>query len=179
MSRDFLFKVFFMNHLSPSPWKWRKDRFKFFQKSAEIFASQGAPTISMTPSVNFATGTTGIVDSGCIIAAVVNDSGGKFPPTSTTPAVNLPPVVILPPVSTTWVAKNGNNIRLLRHKKLIHMLRLLPKGVKKIIKIFLIEDFFRLPPVSPVSTTPVANGIPRIYKKNWNGIPRVLGETDS
>ncbi len=53
----------------------------------------------------------------------------------------------------------------------------------KIIKIFLIEDFFHLP---PVSTTPVVHLelqiSPRIFVKNWNspeGIFRGLGETDS
>jgi hypothetical protein len=34
------------------------------------------------------------------------------------------------------------------------MLTLLPKGVKKMIRAFLIEDFFHLP---PVSTTPVVH----------------------
>ncbi len=54
---------------------------------------------------------------------------------------------------------------------------------KKIIKIFLIEDFFHLP---PVSTTPVVNLelriSPRIFEKilnGSNGILRGLGETDS
>ncbi len=61
----------------------------------------------------------------------VNDTGGKLPPVSMTPAANLPPVSTtpaanfatsspcvvdtggkLPPVSTTPVANNGNNIRL-------------------------------------------------------------------
>ena len=53
----------------------------------------------------------------------------------------------------------------------------------KIIKIFLIEDFFHLP---PVSLTPVANLelriSPRIFEKirnDPNGILRGLGETDS
>ncbi len=53
----------------------------------------------------------------------------------------------------------------------------------KIIKIFLIEDFSHLP---PVSTTPVVNLVlrisPRIFEKNRKGrtgILRCLGETDS
>ncbi len=53
----------------------------------------------------------------------------------------------------------------------------------KIIKIFLIEDFFHLP---PVSLTPVANLelwiSPRIFKKIRNGLNEILwgwGETDS
>ena len=54
---------------------------------------------------------------------------------------------------------------------------------KKIFKIFLIEDFFHLP---PVSATPVVNLelpiSPRLLEKIWNGlngILRGLGETDS
>jgi hypothetical protein len=53
----------------------------------------------------------------------------------------------------------------------------------KIIKIFLIEDFFHLP---PVSATPVVNLelqiSPRILEKNRNGLNGILwgwGETDS
>jgi hypothetical protein len=53
----------------------------------------------------------------------------------------------------------------------------------KIIKIFLIEDFFHLP---PVSLTPVANLelriSPRIFEKIQNGLKGILrgwGETDS
>jgi hypothetical protein len=53
---------------------------------------------------------------------------------------------------------------------------------KEIMKIFLIEDFFHLP---PVSATPVVHLVlqisPRIFKKNRNspnGIIRGLGETD-
>jgi hypothetical protein len=54
---------------------------------------------------------------------------------------------------------------------------------KKIIKTFLLEDFFHLP---PVSLTPVVHLEPRIspqiLEKNQNGrksILRCLGETDS
>jgi hypothetical protein len=64
------------------------------------------------------------------------------------------------------------------------MLTLLPKGVqKKIIKIFLLECFFHLP---PVSLTLVANLelriSPRIFEKirnGPNGILGGLGETGS
>ncbi len=84
----------------------------------EIFASQGAPRVSMSLSVNFATSTVFVVDTGGKFAtsvnetgskfsAGVNDTSGKLPPVSTTPAENLSPV------STTPVANNGNNIRLL------------------------------------------------------------------
>jgi hypothetical protein len=49
VSRDFFLLVFFMNQFPPSPRVFHLDRFKFFQKFAEIFASQGAPPVSTTP----------------------------------------------------------------------------------------------------------------------------------
>jgi hypothetical protein len=36
----------------------------YFQKYAEIFASEGAPPVSKTPVANFATDTAGVVDTG-------------------------------------------------------------------------------------------------------------------
>jgi hypothetical protein len=78
---------------------------KFYQKFAEIFASEGAPPVSTTHTGGkFATG--------------INDTGGKFchryrccffilVAVSTILSENLLPV------STTPVANNGNNIRLL------------------------------------------------------------------
>jgi hypothetical protein len=44
-----------------------------------------------------------------IFAASVIDTAANSPPVSKTPAVNLPPVLMPPPL----VANNGNNIRLL------------------------------------------------------------------
>jgi hypothetical protein len=35
----------------------------FFQKFAEIIASEGAPPVSMTPAANFVTSTVGVVDT--------------------------------------------------------------------------------------------------------------------
>jgi hypothetical protein len=52
VSRDFLLLVFFMNQFPPSPRVFHLDRFKFFRKFAEIFASQGAPPVSTTPVAN-------------------------------------------------------------------------------------------------------------------------------
>jgi hypothetical protein len=69
VSRDFLLLVFFMNQFPPSPRVFRLDRFEFFRKFTEIFASQGAPLVSATPVANFST----------IFASVV-DTGGKLPP---------------------------------------------------------------------------------------------------
>ncbi len=41
-----------MNQFTPHPRVFRLDRFKFFRKFAEIFASQGAPPVSTTPVTN-------------------------------------------------------------------------------------------------------------------------------
>ncbi len=67
----FCFWFFFMNQFPPSPRVFRLDRFKFFRKFAEIFASQGAPPVSTTPVAN-------------------------LPPASTTQAAKLPPVLATP-----------------------------------------------------------------------------------
>jgi hypothetical protein len=40
------------------------NHFEFFQTFVEIFASQGAPPISMTQTANFATCTAGVDDTG-------------------------------------------------------------------------------------------------------------------
>jgi hypothetical protein len=53
----------------------------FPKKFLEIFASQGAPSVSMTPVVNFSTGTTGVVDIGGKFATGINNT-----------VVNLTPV---------------------------------------------------------------------------------------
>jgi hypothetical protein len=85
VSRDFLLMVFFF-----------LDRFEFFQKFTEIFASQGAPAapaklppvsttpvanlppVSATPVANFSTIFASVVDTGGKFAAGVNDTGGEF-----------------------------------------------------------------------------------------------------
>jgi hypothetical protein len=65
----------------------------------EILASQGPPPVSMTPAANFATKfATGVNDTSGKFAGCVNNTGGKMK---------------LPPVSTTLIANNWNNMRLL------------------------------------------------------------------
>jgi hypothetical protein len=59
-----------MKQFPPSPRVFHLDRFEFFRKFAEIFASQGAPTVSTT--------VTGGNDTGGKIAAGINETGGKF-----------------------------------------------------------------------------------------------------
>ncbi len=70
VSRDFLLLVFFMNQFPPPPHPtvFHLDRFEIFRKFAEIFAS--------------------VVDTAGKFATGVNDTGGKLPPVSTTPAAN-------------------------------------------------------------------------------------------
>ncbi len=84
----------------------------------------------------------------------------NLPPVSMIPAANLPPV------STPPVTNNGNNIRLqtpyseLEGKNLyIYDNSTTQRCPNKIIKNFLLEDFFCLP---PVSLTPVVHLEPRI-----------------
>jgi hypothetical protein len=139
VSRDFLLLVFFMNQFPPSPRVFHLDRFEFFRKFAEIFASQGAPPVSTTPAAklppvsttpmanlppvsatpvaNFSTIFASVVDTGGKFAAGVNDTSGKFATGVNDAGGKLPPVSMtpaanLPPVSTTPVANNGTNIRL-------------------------------------------------------------------
>jgi hypothetical protein len=78
-----------MNQFPPSPRVFHLDRFEFFRKFAEIFASQGAPPVSTTPVANlppvsatqvanFSTIFASVVDTGGKFATGVNDAGGKY-----------------------------------------------------------------------------------------------------
>jgi hypothetical protein len=67
----------------------------------------------------------------------------------------------------------------LKAKIYIYVNSTIQRCFNKIIKIFLIEDFFHLP---PVSATPVANLELRLLEKIRNGPNGILwgwGETDS
>ncbi len=82
VSRDFLLLVFFINQFPPHPRVFHLDRFEFFRKFAEIFASQGAPPVLTTPVAN--------------LPAVSTTPTAKLPPVSTTPVANLRPVSATP-----------------------------------------------------------------------------------
>jgi hypothetical protein len=99
VSRDFLVLVFFMNQFPPHSRVLHLDRFEFFRKFAEIFASQGAPPVSATPAANF---------TPFLLALLIPVA--NLPPVSTIPAENLPPV------STTPVA-NGHRYQ--QHRRQI------------------------------------------------------------
>ncbi len=194
MSRDFLLLVFFMNQFPPSPRVLHLDRFKFFRKFAEIFASQGVPPVSATPVANFSTIFASVVDTGGKFATGVNDTdgkfatgvnaaGGKLPQVSTTPAANLPLVSLTPMANNDTILGCRHRKVNLKPKIYIYLNSTTQRCPNKIIKIFLLEAFFHLP---TVSLTPVANLqlriSPRIFKKIRNGpdgIIRGLGETDS
>ncbi len=62
-----------MYQFSPSSRVFHQDRFEFFQKFAEIFASQGAP-----PGANFYSSFASVVDTRGKFATSVNDISGKF-----------------------------------------------------------------------------------------------------
>jgi hypothetical protein len=59
-----------MNQFPPHPRVFHLDRFEFFRKFAEIFASQGAPPVSTTP-------------------VATTTPAEKLPPVSTTPVANF------------------------------------------------------------------------------------------
>jgi hypothetical protein len=68
---------FFHESVSPQPQSIPLGTFRIFRKFAEIFASKGAPPVSMTPAANFATSLASVVDTGGKFAIGVNDTGGK------------------------------------------------------------------------------------------------------
>jgi hypothetical protein len=85
VSRDFFASGFFLNQFSPSPRVFHLDRFEYFRKFAEIFASQGAPTVSTTPwqichrcQRHRWQIAAGINDTGGKFATGISDTGGKF-----------------------------------------------------------------------------------------------------
>jgi hypothetical protein len=73
-----LLLVFFMIQFPPSPRVFHSDRFKFFRKFAEIFASQGAPPVSTTPVANLPPVSATPVANFLPIFACVVDTSGKF-----------------------------------------------------------------------------------------------------
>jgi hypothetical protein len=111
---------------------------------------------------NFATSFAGVVDTGGKFATGVNDAGDKLPPVSTTLAANLPPV------STTPVANNDYWQLKVNWKEKIYLYAnsTAQRWPKDIMKTFLIEDFFHLPPLSATPVVHLELRIsPRIKKK--------------
>jgi hypothetical protein len=152
-----------MNQFSSSPRVSHEDRFKFFRKFAEIFASQGAPPVSTTaaanlppvstiPAANFSTSFASIVDTGGKFATGVNDTGGE-----------------------EW----EQQLKIELEKTIyLYANSITQRCPKERIQSFLIEDFFHLPPVANLEL----RKSPRIFEKirnGPNGIIGGLGKTDS
>ncbi len=142
VSGDFLLLVFFMNLFPPSPRVFRWDRFEFFRKFADIFASQGAPPVSTTPVANlppvsatpvanFFTIFAGVVDTSGKFATGVNDTGGKFATgVNDTGGKICQQYQAAETLKWTW------------RQKFIYMLTLLPKDVQtKLLKFFSLKVF--------------------------------------
>ncbi len=148
-----IFCFWFFSWISfPPPKVFHLDRFEFFRKFAEIFASQGAPPISMTPVAN--------------LPPLSTTPATKLPPVSTTPVANLPPVSATPVANCQRYQRHRRQIchrcrwhwwRIMatisgcRHLKVnlkvkiyIYVNSTTQRCSNKIIKIFLLEGFFHL-----------------------------------
>jgi hypothetical protein len=137
------------------------------------------PPVSTTPAPNFATSFTGVVDTGGKFATGVNATGGKF-----AAGVKNCHRYQRHRWQTMGTISGCRYLKVnLKAKLYIYVNSTIQRCPNKVIEIFLIEDFFHLP---PVSTTPVVylelRISPRIFEKIRNGpigILRGLGETDS
>ncbi len=135
---------------------------------------------------NFSTILASVVDTGGKFATGVNDTGGKFATGVNNAGGKLPPVSATPAANGKWQMATISGCRHLKvnlkAKIYIHVNSTTQRCPNKIIKIFLLEGFFHLP---PVSLTLVANLelriSPRIFEKIRNGPygTRGLGETGS
>jgi hypothetical protein len=183
VSRDFLLLVFFMNQFPPSPRVFHLDRFEFFRKFADIYQRHRQQIChrcerhrwQIFPPFSLA-----------LLIPVAN-----LPPVSTISAANLPPVSTTPVANCHRYQRHRWQIMATisgcRHLKVnlkakiyIYVNSTTQRCPNKIIKIFLLEGFFHLP---PVSLTPVANLelriSPQIFEKFRNGpdgIIRGLGK---
>ncbi len=189
VSRDFLLQVFFHESPSPKPLIITLGSFQISKIHGDIRKSR-CTTGSTTPVANLPP-----------VPLVLFTPVANWPPVSTIPAA------ILPPLSTTPVANCHRyqrhrqqichrcqwhrwqiivTISGCRHLKVnlkakfvIYVSSTTQRWPNKIIKIFLIEDFFHLP---PLSLTKVANLELKNLEKIWNGLNGILwgwGETDS
>ncbi len=148
----------------------------------EIFASQGTPPVSTTPVANLPpVSMTPVEDCRRYqrhrrqFATGINDTGGKF--CHQFPLCCWHRWQIMGTISGCRYLKVN-----WKAKIYICVSSTTQRWPNKIVKIFLIEDFFHLP---PVSLTPVANLelriSLRIFEKIRNGLNGILwgwGETD-
>ncbi len=112
-----------------------------------------------------------IVDTAGKFATSVNNTSGKFPQVSTTPAANLPPVSFTPMANNGSNYQTADNLKWTWKKKIyLYAYSTTQRCPKEIIKIFLIEDFFHLPPVSWHQWQTLSCEYLREFsKKNQNG----------
>ncbi len=156
----FCFWFFSWISFPPAPEYSIRTVFNFFWKFAEILASQGAPPVSTTPVANFAT----------IFASVV------LPPVSTTTVANCHRYqwhwrqICHRYQRHRWqiIATTSGCRHLkvnLKAKIYIYVNSTTKRCPNKIIKIFLIEDFLHL---QPVSTTPRWCTLSREYLRKFS-----------
>ncbi len=145
------------------------------------------PPVSTTPAANFATSSPCVVDTGGKFATGVNNTGGKFVAGVNDAGGKLPPVSMTRRQICHWchwhrwqiigTISGCKHLKVNLKEKIIYIYvsSATQRWPNIIIKIFLIEDFFHLP---PVSLTPLANLelriSPRIFKKIRNGLNGVL-----
>ncbi len=134
-----------MKQFPPSPRVSHKDRFEFFRKFAEIFASQGAPPVSTTPVANLQIChrcywhrwqiAAGINDTGGKFATGINDTGGKFR--------HQFPLCCWHRWQIIRTVSGCRNFKVnLKAKIYLYMVTLLPKGAQtKVLKFFCLKIF--------------------------------------
>jgi hypothetical protein len=129
------------------------------------------PLLSATPAANFYTIFASVVDTGGKFAIGVNDTGGKFATSVNDSGGKLPPVSTTPAANLRQIMSTISGCRHLKvnfkAKIYIYVNSTTQRCPNKIMKIFLIEDSFHLP---PVSTTTVVHLEPRIYPRIFEKI---------
>ncbi len=146
MSRDFLLLVFSRISFPPALEYTIRTISNFFENSRR-YSSQGAPPVSTTPVATFATNFP--YDTGSKFATGVNDTGGKQ----------------WDQLSDCWQLKMN-----LKKKIYLYANSTTQRSPKEIIKIYLFEVFFPLPPVSTIPMVHLELRIsPRIFKKIQDG----------
>ncbi len=146
VSQDSLLQVFLQESHSPKHPKITLGSFRIFRKFAEIFASQGAPLVSTTPATN-------------------------FPPVSMTHRWQICHLHQRHRWQIMGKILGCKHLKVnLKAKVYIYVNSTTQRCPNKIIKIFLLEDFFHLPLVSTTLVVHLEPQIsPRIFEKIWNG----------
>ncbi len=107
MSQEFLLLVFFHGSVSPQPQSIPAEPFQIFSNIHRDLRKSRCTTGINDTSGKFATSFASVADIGGKFSTGVNKNGGKFATGDNDAGGKLPTV------STTPMANNGNNIRLL------------------------------------------------------------------